>query len=321
MVPWLRILPIGGVSAAVLILVLAQTPPRDLRQGVSPDLALARGALLDRNEHPEWPQFLMQAAYRRAGEILKLRDLPNAPMVSAPVALPPERPITASEPPPSAPPPDSAVQSAAKALEAAKSPNETAVTPAPQPAPMQTATLSADVDDVKAAATLAPALPTGDAVTAAPEAADVLIATPLPTPAPAETRVAVLPQERPSAEIEVTGTINATADVTTIPVDIGESSSDELPVVLPPERPPILRIIERARSSHLKPRKRAPRRVRAVAKPKAATARPASEANLFEALFDPGQNQREAVAQKRGAAQSAGNPPNPPFQTYPGGSR
>jgi len=317
MVPWLRILPIGGVSAAVLILVLAQTPPHQPRQGVSPELALARGPLIDRNEHPEWPQFLVQAAYRRAGEILKLRDLPNAPMLSAPVALPPERPVVAVEPPPSAPPPDSGVQSAAKALNAAPPQSKVAAAPPPQPAPMQTATLSTDVDDMKAAATPAP-----PSVAAAEGPAEILIATPLPTPAPAETRVAVLPQERPSIDPEVTGTINASADVTTIPVDIGESSSDELPVVLPPERPPIRHIIERARSSHLVPRKRAPRRARAAVKPKAARVQPASETNLFEALFDPARNDpRAPAAQRRGSARTSENPTYPQVQSYSFGGK
>ena len=315
MVPWLRIVPVGGVSAAVLILALALTPPREARQGVSPDMVMARGPLIDRNEHPEWPQFLMQAAFRRAGEILKLRDLPDAPTLTAPVALPPERPAIAAESPPAAPPPDSAVQSAAKALDAAM-----------PPAPMQTATLSNDVDDVKAAAAAdAPAL---DANPVGSETPELAIAAPLPKPAPAETRVAVLPQERPSIDPDpqVTGSISATADETTIPVDIGESSSDELPVVLPPERPPISRIIQqRERASHVAPRKKA-RRARPVAKPakpaRPSNVQPASEVNLFESLFNAGKTDpRAPSAQKRGVARTSENPPYPPIDNYPFGTK
>ena len=315
MVPWLRILPVGGASAAVLILALALTPPREPRQALSPELALARGPLLDSNEHPEWPQFYVQAAFRRAGEILKLRDLPDAPMVAAPVALPPpQAPAVAIVPPPAAPPPDSAVQSAAKALDTA-------------PAPVQPARRADDIDDVKAATAPAPA----DAPTMAqPAPAEITVHAPVPTPAPAEPRVAVLPQAQPSVAPEVTGTISASADATTIPVDIGESSSDELPVALPPERPPILRAMERERSSHVVPRKKTKtvRRTRVAARPakarvaKPASIQPASEVNLFDSLFDAGKNaQRTPAVQKRGAARTSQNPPYPQIDTYPFGTK
>ena len=101
MLPILRIIPVGGVCLAVLILLLAISPPRETRRGASPEMVLARGPLIDRRQHPEWPQFLMQAAFRRAGEVLSLRDLPDTPTRIAPVALPPERPVIAAAPAPS----------------------------------------------------------------------------------------------------------------------------------------------------------------------------------------------------------------------------
>jgi len=342
MLPVLRIIPVGGVCVAVLILLLAISPPREPRHGVSPDMVLARGPLIDRLAHPEWPQFLIQAAYRRAGEILKLRDLPDTPMLIAPVALPPPRPVIAkapqpappapkaeTEPEPVAPPPDSGVQSAAKALDIATTHDGAAPAPDADQAPTRTAALSPDVDPVKAAPEAAPA-PTPSLSPRPPR-----IETPAPAEAPGPSplaaeaerpkpsvdvpvKVAVLPLERPAMDPdreEITGTVSAANDAT-IPVDIGETSSTELPIVLPRERPPIVTPVERSRSSR---RHRSPRRTKigATAKPQAKTpsnVQPASQVNLFEALFA---NTGNGAAPQRGKTGAADHPRYPPTPAYP----
>ena len=82
MLPILRILPVGGVLLAILILVLALSPPDGSRPPLATAIAPARGALVDRERHPEWRQFLILAAVRRADELNRLRELPDTPMRS-----------------------------------------------------------------------------------------------------------------------------------------------------------------------------------------------------------------------------------------------
>jgi hypothetical protein len=79
MLPILRIIPVGGVLLAILILVLALSPPGSPNPELAPAVLSARGALMQLSEHPEWRQFLILAATRRADELDSLRDLPDMP--------------------------------------------------------------------------------------------------------------------------------------------------------------------------------------------------------------------------------------------------
>lgn len=79
MLPILRIIPVGGVLLAIMILVLALSPPSGLHSALPPVAIAARGALMAREEHPEWRQLLILAATRRADELFRLRDLPGMP--------------------------------------------------------------------------------------------------------------------------------------------------------------------------------------------------------------------------------------------------
>jgi hypothetical protein len=90
MLPIFRMIPVGGVFIAMVALVQALTLPGPTRTRLIRAEAPARGPLIDRQEHPEWRQFLILAAIHRAQEVLALRDLPDTPVVqqSDPAAAP-----------------------------------------------------------------------------------------------------------------------------------------------------------------------------------------------------------------------------------------
>jgi hypothetical protein len=203
MLPILRIIPVGGVFLAIAILVLALAPPGGTHHPLASSATMARGALIDRADHPEWQQSLIRAAFRRADELNRLRDLPDTPVRSLPVIE--EMPV-----------------------------------------------------DI--------ALPGHAQDKTAPDAP----------------QVAGLPAERSDADPEdVTGSISELPGAT-IPVDIGETSSTELPVIQRDERPPVIRKPERMKPLHDSRRKPSYRVRRAKAPPKP----PAPVTfNLFEALF------------------------------------
>lgn len=83
MLPFFRIIPVGGVLLAIMIVVLALEPPGGSHTALTPAEMPARGALMRMNEHPEWRQFLILAAVRRSDELSRLRELPDTPVRDA----------------------------------------------------------------------------------------------------------------------------------------------------------------------------------------------------------------------------------------------
>jgi hypothetical protein len=88
MLPILRILPVGGVLLAIVILALALSPPGGSRPSLTPAVISARGVLMQTGEHPEWRHFLILAATRRADELNRLRELPDTAAHTAPAKDP-----------------------------------------------------------------------------------------------------------------------------------------------------------------------------------------------------------------------------------------
>ena len=222
MLPILRVIPVGGVLLAIAILILALNPPSDPRRHLSG----AGGALIAREQHPEWPQFLLLAAARRAVELNRLLELPDTTARSVPPPAPPQ----AEQPP----------------------------------------------------------------------------------------AVAAVPASRNDADPEdVTGTIPQSPGAA-IPVEIGETSSTELPVIPHEEQPPAVMMPERAKppsESNAAPEQAKPQPVNAAptsqpakprrvrrAKPAPAKQQAAAQVNFFEALFG-NSNQPASNAQRTITAQ------------------
>jgi hypothetical protein len=114
--------------------------------------------------------------------------------------------------------------------------------------------------------------------------------------APEETKVAGLPIERSDADPEdITDTIND-APAATIPIEIGETSSTELPTIRPDDRPPVVKTPAHLKSQNAN-RKKVARRFRRTKPPK-----PEPPAlNFFEVLFGatPAQQASTAAPEKK----------------------
>ena len=101
MLPILRILPVGGVLLAILLLVLALNPPGGSLAPSRPGVLPMHGAMIARADHPEWRQFLILAAIRRADELSRLRELPDSPLhveIAPAAPVPPPAPSIAGLP-------------------------------------------------------------------------------------------------------------------------------------------------------------------------------------------------------------------------------
>src|SRR5665647_643877 len=205
MLPILRIIPVGGVFLAIVILVLSLSPPGGSRPGMPRALLAARGPLIEKDEHPEWRQMLILAAVRRADEVSRLRELPDT----------------------------------------------TFVIEIPQDTNKDT---NKDADTEKDAGKVAG-------------------------------KIAGLPIDRNDADPEdVTGSINEMPGAT-IPIDIGETSSTELPMKTPEESPPVIKTPERAKPPRESRRKNRYHASRTAAVAAAAKTKVPPPFNLLEIIF------------------------------------
>lgn len=140
------------------------------------------------------------------------------------------------------------------------------------------------------------ALPALDEVTAPPPVENISAPASVvaPPPAAGDTKeaapvIAGLPADQteanPGDDDDTTGSITQ-VPAATIPVEIGESSSTELPVTKSEERPPVIRTPERAKPPG-ETRRKLPHRAHRRAKPAVKTAATQQPPDLFSALFGP----------------------------------
>lgn len=188
MLPIFRLIPVGGVLLAIAILLLALNPPQATSPSARADLMPARGALLDRADHPEWRQFLILAAFRRTDEVERLRDLHDTVIRTT---LPPPAPEAAAPAPVAAKPEIAAPKPVAA--------EPSVVEPAPVvDQPKAADTTPADTTPVKAE----PEAAAPTAVTAEPKAAEAT---------PAETEPAIVASAPAAAEPTIADTTPADA--------------------------------------------------------------------------------------------------------------
>jgi hypothetical protein len=226
MLPILRILPVGGVLLAILLLILALNPPGSPRSQTAPSLVTARGALMERSHHPEWRQLLILAATRRANELSRLRDLPDTPVRTAP-----DVPIATDMKKEDAPKESQA--SLGNALQNEPQ-DESKVSPQEQPRePTQESQHGSQQESQQEP----PQVASTDSAQDSPQ--------PPAQDSPRDSsqdapKVAGLPADQDSAEPDDATGSTPNASAPTLPIEIGERSASELPVTKQEELPPVV---------------------------------------------------------------------------------